>query len=140
MDQTSRHQRHQEKWLHNRAFLPSIDETNSDWIVTVAFYAALHCFEVLSALDKNSPHHSHTERLKRLKTTNRYLGIHKHFHPLWVASAAVRYDANSSSWIPAETAKETFVGHHLHQIERSVLKLTKIEIDLKPVEWTQIKK
>lgn len=135
MDHRLRQEQHKSKWLHNRAFLSSIDDRFSDWIVTVAFYAALHCFESLSAFDKNAPHQSHVERLGRLRTIKRYRQIFMHYRPLYDAAIGVRYIADSSSWIATYKAKSLFVGHYLHQIEGSVQKLTGENSSLPPIVW-----
>ncbi len=131
----SRQTLHRRKWSHNREFLTTIPDKYSDWMVTVAFYAAVHCFETLSAKDKNSPHASHRERLRTLKNAKRYAQIYKHFRPLYDAASGVRYDADFKDWISAEDAKKVFARHHLHQIEVSVQTLTGDTSKLTPLNW-----
>ena len=126
MDKERRDQ-HKAKWLHNRKLISQIPETHPDWIVTIAFYAALHCFEVLCAHDDNDAHTGHDVRHDTLKRTPRYKHIWKHYLPLSSASMVARYDYGHGKWVPLEMAKSQFVRHHLRQIEISVCSLAKIE-------------
>jgi len=43
---------HITQWKHNRAFLATIPPDYPDWVVTVAFYVALHAVDALLAHDK----------------------------------------------------------------------------------------
>lgn len=114
---------HREKWLHNREFLATISDSYADWIVCVALYAALHCVEVLFEHDGLQPSTDHGPRNGRLKATNRYKNIWSNYYALYDASQTARYHVGLENWISAKDAKEVFVGHHLHQIEKSVGKL-----------------
>jgi hypothetical protein len=64
------------------------------WVVTVAFYRALHIIEAVFAADSKSPM-AHTDdhkiRNRLLKTTNRYRQLWRMYRPLWEASLIARY-------------------------------------------------
>ncbi len=66
---------HRQRWIHNREFVGTITDTYCDWILTAAFYAAVHAFETLVAHDGLPNHTSHEERNKTLTHTNRYGNI-----------------------------------------------------------------
>jgi len=127
---------HLEKWRHNRRFLAVIPDEFSDWIVIVAFYAAIHCVEALFEHDKNPPATSHDVRNRILKSTNRYKHIWKHFRPLWDASMGVRYYIGPSVWIDASNAKVVFVQRHLYEVEKSAFKLQG-KATPEPVDWSR---
>lgn len=114
---------HREKWLHNREFLTTIPDSYADWIVCVAFYAALHCIEVLFEHDGLGPSADHGLRNRKLRQANRYKKIWANYRELTDASQIARYHIGLENWISVKDAKEIFVGHHLYQIEKSVAKL-----------------
>lgn len=126
---------HRVKWAHNREFLGTIEEKYCDWMVTAAFYAAVHAVETLFAFDGVGNHTSHMDRNQTLKTINRYRKIWQHFRPLWGAAQTSRYECTSTSWIPVEDVKRRLVGVHLYGVEASVLKLTKSADSLDQIEW-----
>lgn len=74
------------------------------WVVTVAFYKALHIVEAVFAADRHSPMphtDDHKVRNRLLKTTNRYAQLWRMYRPLWDASLVARYlrvDDNSPSY------------------------------------------
>jgi len=112
---------HKKKWLHNREFLSTISDRYSDWMVIAAFYAALHSVETLFAHDGTDSQPSHQDRNNILKRTTRYQHIWKYYGPLYSASQTVRYA--KGGWIPPDKVKSKIIGHYLHQIEKSVMKL-----------------
>jgi hypothetical protein len=75
------YQQHLTQWKHNRSFLGSISTTYPDWIVTVAFYVALHATDSLLAHDGISRVHSHDTRNNVLMQTRRYEHIWRHYRP-----------------------------------------------------------
>lgn len=104
-----------------------------EWIVTVAFYKALHLVEALFAHDGLGHGQSHENRDYLLKTNRRYAHIYRHYRPLWAASMVARYlydpaggtYSTFADYLPPGEAKRQMVDHRLHQIEMSVAKLLK---------------
>lgn len=123
---------HQDKWLHNRDFVGSIDERFTDWLVAAMFYTALHAVETVFAFDKINPHTSHTARNQTLKTVNRYRRIWMSYRPLLEAGRSARYDCEASAWISPQVAK-TILARHLYAIEKSVSKLIGVEEPPPPI-------
>ncbi len=114
---------HRRQWKHNRGFLGSIPADYPDWIVTVAFYTALHAVDTLLAADKVSSVISHGTRNAVLMNTNRYKSIYSAYHPLYGLSRTVRYLADPAKWVSVEDIERHVLKGHLYRIERSVLKL-----------------
>ena len=122
---------HRSKWQHNRAFLDSITQDRySDWMATVAFYAAVHCVETLLVHDKLDHGMTHEGRNDCLKRINRYKKIWENFRPLYEASLVARYLCHNNQscpsfdqWISVADVKKRLIGGHLHEVEKSVIKL-----------------
>jgi hypothetical protein len=63
-----------------------------DWIVTAAFYRALHLIEAVFFMDPSIKHGGdHGSRFQHLKSNRKYAAIYKAYHPLWTASIVARY-------------------------------------------------
>ena len=63
------------------------------WVVTIAFYKALHIIEAVFAADKKSPiRHAddHAQRNDVLRREPRYSHLWKHYRPLWNDSLIAR--------------------------------------------------
>lgn len=89
---------HTNQAAHNQKFLNSIDPTAyPDWIVTVAFYKAVHVVESILVRKGHSTgnHHQRNGILKRLFAT-----IWKEYRPLYIHSRVARY------WCVAISAKD----------------------------------
>ncbi len=122
---------HRAKWQHNRRFLATIQAPQySDWMATVAFYAAVHCVEVLLAKDGISHPMTHEGRNECLKRQNRYKKIWENYRPLYEASIVARYLSFQSQkhpsfdqWITPEQVRTQLIDTYLRQIEASVSKL-----------------
>src|SRR5258708_2128241 len=68
------------------------------WVVTVAFYKALHVVEAVFANDRDIGHtHDHGDRELRLKRTRKYENIYKHYAPMMRASLVARYLEHGST-------------------------------------------
>jgi hypothetical protein len=103
------------------------------WVVTVAFYKALHIVEAVFAVDsKLGVDHTddHAKRNRILRETVRYSHFWKHYRPLWNLSLIARYlqsDDNApvyevfSTYMPREAVEGIALGHHLRQIEKSAI-------------------
>lgn len=104
-----------------------------DWIVTVAFYKALHLVEALIFKDQGLRHgRNHAIRERILKCEPRYGHIYRHYMGLKEASCVARYLQNSAGtksyqrfedYCTMEGVKRDLLNHRLHQLEQSVRKL-----------------
>jgi len=105
------------------------------WVISVAFYKALHLVEGILFIDgihsrERRPIHSqdHTER-KNILRRNRYANLWKHYRPLYEASMVARYLCDTSGtgnslefsekYIKDSSILDTLIRHHLHQIQRT---------------------
>lgn len=129
------HADHRARWLHNRAFIAILPDEYADWMLTGAFYAAVHAVESLIAFDRLPNHASHETRNRTLKTVRRYQQIWKHYHELYNGSQTSRYHCDPNAWIPAQDIKQIWIPHYLYPIERSVLKLIGDPGALPPITW-----
>ncbi len=120
---------HRAKWLHNRAFLATIDDAFADWMATVMFYTALHAVETLFAHDGTHVHGGHGPRNQTLKTYNRYKQVWKHYRPLFDAARTTRYEADANEWIAVQDVKSRLASD-LYRVEASVVKLTNQPLEL----------
>jgi len=125
---------HQSKWLNNRRFLLSLDDEFPDWIVTAAFYCALHAVTVLFATDQVSIPGTHELRNQILKRTTRYRNIWRFYHPLWNTSITARYMCPPNGEVSLEYA-HNLAKNNLHEIEKSVVKLSGIDQVLPPLSF-----
>lgn len=121
---------HIEQWKHNRRFIEMIPRGYPDWIVTVAFYTALHAIDALLTFDNTPDVINHETRNRVLTRTHKYLKITRAYLPLYNLSRTVRYVAAPSKWIKVSDI-ETRVFRLLYGIEKSVQKLMgDIDLDL----------
>lgn len=126
-------QAHLRQWTHNRKFLESIQPDYPDWIVTVAFYVALHAIDAILVHDKVPGIISHAARNDVLMRTNRYEKIFRAYQPLYALSQTVRYLADPSKWVLAEEIEGNVLRRYLYPIEASVFNLLKIEGCAEPI-------
>ena len=125
---------HIKQWKHNREFLGTISPKYADWIVTVAFYVALHAVDALLAHANVERVTSHDTRNAVLRQTNKYLKVKKHYMPLYDLSQTVRYLADPHIWVPPDQINREVLRRYLYPIEESVQKLIGQDLDLRPVE------
>ncbi len=100
------------------------------WIVTIAFYKALHMIEAVLA-EGNPPCHSvdHSTRNDLLKKTSKYQQLWKNYSPLYQASLVARYLSDLSgskpmeSYLTVDDCKNKILNHRLRQIALSANKL-----------------
>jgi hypothetical protein len=119
---------------HTIDYLAANDE-HMPWVVTVAFYKALHIIEAVLDADPACPiKHTddHKTRNNLLKRTNRYRNLWQNYRPLWEASLIARcLRANEaapshdvfSTYMPANKVRSLILGHYLAQIESSAAKI-----------------
>jgi hypothetical protein len=92
---------HERQATRNQQFLDSIDKTLfPDWVVTVAFYKAVHLAESL-LVRKGRRSGSHVQRNGILK--RQFPSVWMQYHPLYNQSRAARYFCVSIQ--PSEVAK-----------------------------------
>lgn len=123
---------HNHKWLHNRNFLSSINDTYTDWMATVMFYTALHAVETLFAFDRTRDHKSHQQRNRTLKTTKRYRTVWVNYRPLHDLARIARYDTAGVNWIALDKVKGD-LAQHLYLLEKSVNELMNKKIESQPI-------
>ena len=100
------------------------------WSTTIMFYAGLHLVEAAFA-HRNEHCDNHTARNQKLKSNRHLQKIWRHYKPLYDHSLKARYlmsDASSAEQLIASSLGESGVrdqilGHHLHQVEKSVGKI-----------------
>jgi hypothetical protein len=124
------YQQHLTQWKHNRSLLGSISTTYPDWIVTVAFYVALHATDSLLAHDGISRVHSHDTRNNVLMQTRRYEHIWRHYRPLHDLSRRIRYLAEPGIWVPADRIPHDILERYLYPLELSVQRLLNVSLSL----------
>jgi len=121
--------------MHNREFIGVLPEEFCDWMLTGAFYAAVHAIEALIAFDGQRNHTSHETRNEVLKSVKRYQQIWRHYRELYNASQTTRYHASPTEWIPVDQIKTVWIPNYLYPIERSVQKLIGDASTLPPIAW-----
>ena len=104
-------------------------EEHSPWIVTVAFYKALHIVEAVFANDSSIGHTSdHPTRFLKLRTTRKYEHIYRHYSKLSRASNVARYLEDGTNgtdvscfdeYLSPDKVTTKFLFDHLKQIENS---------------------
>ena len=119
---------HIHQWKHNRVLLGQIPPSHVDWIVTVAFYTALHITDALFANDGITVT-SHNQRNDILFRTNRYKKINACFHPLYGLCRTVRYMANPSQWVSFDKIDKDVLESRLYPIEKSSLSLMNLSAE-----------
>ncbi len=126
---------HKARWVHNRQFIASLQETYCDWMLTGAFYAAVHAVETLIAFDGQPNTTSHEARNQVLKNVKRYQQIWRHYRELYNASQTTRYHCAPQDWIPSNDIKTIWIPNYLYPIEKSVQKLMGDQDRLPLIAW-----
>jgi hypothetical protein len=105
---------HRQQAEQNGAFLATIDQERfPEWVVTVAFYKAVHLIEMVFAHDSRKPGGSHGRRNQVLK--RHYPDIWKQYRPLYTFSRMARY------WcVPVTREYVTYVLRRLGRVENLV--------------------
>ena len=104
------------------AYLCQDVESHAAWVVTVAFYKALHIVEAIFANDDAvRGTHDHETRERILKTTRGYEYINKHYAPLARCASIARYLTvdEFNNHMPAAAIEGMIVRHYLRQIEKA---------------------
>ena len=113
-------QQHLDQYNHNKQFLGEdlLDCDNTpylDWILTIAFYAAIHLFEKHLA-DKNMHSGNHDQRLDNINKYTVLKQLKKPYSELKRASENARYKCHEYS--PDDVKK--FLRHELLQIKNTL--------------------
>lgn len=127
---------HLKQAKHNKSALGYLQKRIADfpdWVVVVAFYAALHYVEAVFATDKDIQHgQSHGRRLEMLKSKSRYKDIFMHYRILKNYSEIARYLEDEEgkeicfvTQFPVARVEQEVVRHHLKKVESSALTLLK---------------
>ena len=127
---------HRGQWLRNRRFLGCIPPEHNDWLVTAAFYAALHAVDTLLLIKGHSTH-SHGSRNAILSQTRQLMAVNRAYRPLYDLSRTVRYVPDPRLWVPADQVEPRVLRRCLYPIEASVQKLGGFELSLEPVVLTR---
>lgn len=117
------------QWQHNRGLLGKLEAEFNDWIVTVAFYTALHAVETLLKADASPPagapsSPTHGGRHAVLQGNPRYRTI------IWPAykvaydlAHVTRYSAQPRRWTSINDIDGILFARALYPIETEVTKL-----------------
>ena len=101
----------------------------TDWVVTVAFYKALHLVDAM--LDRLEGKHGvdHSYRSAILRGNRRYLNVLKHYNALKEASVVARYLSDQrgtqsyksfADYCPPERVKSEYVDGRLKELQKSI--------------------
>jgi hypothetical protein len=100
---------------------------HAPWVVTIAFYKALHIVEAVLARQKPPMHkNEHKSRNHFLKTDNRFKKIWVHYSVLYQASQVARYlsdDKVDKEYLTEDVIRRKILDHHLKQIALSANRL-----------------
>ena len=115
---------------------------HAPWVATVAFYKALHIVEAVFATEGRTTT-DHRTRSQILKTTRKYEALYRHFSPLRRVSEIARYLHDDSSgneypcfdtYAPPKVVAQTFLFHHLKQVENAASRFLSSGMELKTVD------
>jgi hypothetical protein len=109
---------HRNQAQHNGALLAVLDRNRfPDWIVTVAFYQAVHLVEMVFAHDIRPAGGSHIARNQTLK--RHYPDLWREYRPIYTLSRTARYWCFAISSTQVDYALE-----RLRHVEQVVVTLT----------------
>ena len=107
--------------------LISDGNSHPEWVAVIAFYKALHIVDaVLFATHPDKHGGDHKQRMRILKTTNKYNAIFRYYRPLYSASTVGRYLEHDSAeykcfadYMSASDVVSILLNHNLRQLEKS---------------------
>lgn len=95
---------HRNKAEKNRKFLATISLTDHpEWVVTVAFYVAVHTIERLRAFADRSHSDSHYDRMRCVQI--QHAEIHYEYQILETASRIARYDSSADFFVKYDATR-----------------------------------
>ena len=121
-------------------YLLAEDSKHPEWIVTVAFYKALHIVEALFAKDMPNLSHgrNHEAREKILKKNRPYSHIWHYYRDLWNASIVARYFFDErqgvdgrgcfTDYMSVEAIRTEILGNCLAQVQKSASKFLSTDV------------
>jgi hypothetical protein len=128
---------HIAQWKHNRSLIPQVPATHPDWIVTVAFYVAVHAVDSVLEFEE-SPACNHETRFKAIAKINRMRKIGELYHPLYDLCRKIRYTADPNQWIRPENIYKYVIKGYLLPLERSAINLLGKTIDLPEIDLSHL--
>ena len=69
-------------------------------------------------------------KISILAGNKRYQKIWKHYQPLYSLCRTIRYQAQPTRWVPWEQIDQQVIRRYLYQVENSVQKLMKYDLEL----------
>jgi hypothetical protein len=121
---------HQVKYLENRTFLDTggaggpLASSNAPWAAIVAFYAALHLVERLTARQNlhHTPPAAHGQRGRWLRSHPQHRAIFSAYNDLRTASEVARYGTVNqfNRYYPGNTVQTVLIDQKLVVIENYV--------------------
>lgn len=113
---------HRAQALRNEQFLRGLQSSSTqyaDWVVTVAFYAAVHLVEArLAKLGIHSP--DHDKRNSYVTILSEFKPVYREYMELYFFSLQSRYGCQFSSWTPSKVetviSKLQQVKQHLNSL------------------------
>lgn len=114
--------RHIAQWHHNRALIEKLPASHSDWVVTAAFYTAVHAIDAALAHEGHLVS-NHEKRFEALAFVNRLAKPRQLLHTLYNLSRTARYSADPSQWIAPRRIEPDEIRGRLYPLEQSIQKL-----------------
>lgn len=100
------------------------------------FYTALHAVDTLLSV-RNDEAQDHKSRNGKLSQTQSYQKIWTCYRPLYELSRSIRYHANPRDWVLHSDLEPKVIKRYLYPIEKSVIKLAKLDesqLNLEPIQ------
>ena len=92
-----------------------------DWLITVAFYKAVHVVEAVFAEDLNVHSSGHSGRERLLDIHTKYRSMHKDYSHLLQESRIARYLLAPPTRITIEEVKSKLIYKRLYGVEQNAL-------------------
>ncbi len=128
---------HIRQWVHNRSLIGLVPASHPDWIVTVAFYSAVHAMDAALAFEDVITW-NHETRFEAIAGINRLAKARKLYHTLYDLSRKVRYSGDPNSWIAPGDIEAKVVRGHLLPIEKSIEGLLGQDLKLPPIDLSHL--
>lgn len=128
---------HIAQWLHNRSLISRIPASHPDWIVTVAFYTAVHAVDAALAAQGITAW-NHETRFTAIAGIHKMQKIGLLYQPLYDLSRKVRYIADPNSWIKPDLIESQVIRARLFPLEQSVEKLIGVKLDLPNIDLAHL--
>ncbi len=132
-------ERHIVQWRHNRELIEKLPASHADWVVTAAFYTAVHAVDAALAHDGHLVS-NHEGRFEALAFANRLSKPRRLLHTLYNLSRTTRYSANPGKWVAADRIDPDVIRGHLYPLEQSVQKLISRDLNLPLLDLVHLAK